>query len=254
MHSRVLVQDATVRDGRDGVYTHRADGTVVRNSSFESMRFGVHEMYTSDSLLANNTMRETTTGIIVMTRPSGNVMVGNDVRDSDAGISTAGSATIATGNVLVDNGRGLSIGSTRSTFARNTIAYNGVGIREETLLPTSDVFGNDVVGNDDYVDTGRGVMLLWADGDRGNYWGTVPGVDRDGDGVVDRSFRPTGPLDTAAARGGGAALLAESPAIGAARAFQRAVPGLRPSGVVDPAPLSDPVRPDRLDQIRATHQ
>lgn len=253
MYSRVLVQDSDVRGGRDGVYTHRADGTVIRNVRFEGMRFGIHEMYTSDTLLANNSAVDTTAGVIIMTRPTGNTVVDNTLADSESGLVTAGSATIATGNVLVGNGRGLAIGTARSSYVDNVIAANEVGVSEETLLPTSDVFGNDIVWNDRAVDTGRGVQLLWASAGRGNYWGDVPGQDRDGDGVVDRPFRPTAAVDVAAMRSAGGAVLAESPTVALARAFQQAVPGLRPSGVLDPAPLADPVHPAVLDRVREAH-
>ncbi len=256
MRSRIVVQNSSFEGGRDGVYTHRADGTVVRDNEMRSMRFGIHEMYTSDLLLANNSVRDTDIGVVLMTRPRGNLVTGNDVRDSDTGLATSGTATVVAENVLAGNGKGLAIGTTRSTYARNAIVGNDVGIREETLLPTNEVFSNDVVGNDVPVDTGRGVLLVWARDGAGNYWGRVPGLDRDGDGVVDRAFRPTERLDREALDSSGAALLGRSPAVTAGRVFQGTVPGLRQSGVLDPSPRADPVRPgvvtDRLNDTAAT--
>ncbi|MEF8838103.1 MAG: NosD domain-containing protein [Haloarculaceae archaeon] len=250
MHSRVVIQDSTFRGGRDGVYTHRADGSVVRNNSMAGGRFGLHEMYTSDLLIAGNAIRDTQVGIILMTRPRGNVVAGNDVRHSDGGIYTVGSATVVARNVVAGNDVGLAIGTDRSVYARNTIVGNDLGIREDSLLPTNEVFASDVVLNDRPVETGRGVLLVWAREGVGNYWGEVPGIDRDGDGLVDRGFRPTDPLDRSALESSGSALLGRSPAVSLGRAFQGAVPGLRPSGVLDPAPRVEPVRPEILAAVR----
>ncbi len=92
MNAPVVVQDSTLRGGRDGVYLHRAHGTVVRNNTFLSGRFGTHLMYTSDTLVADNRARgQLYSGIVVMTEPTGNAVVGNDVRHSGSGIATAGS-------------------------------------------------------------------------------------------------------------------------------------------------------------------
>jgi nitrous oxidase accessory protein NosD/nitrous oxide reductase accessory protein NosL len=250
MHSRAVVQHSTFEGGRDGVYTHRADGTVIRENAMSGMRFGVHEMYTSDLLVANNSVSRTRTGIVLMTRPRGNLVLDNEVGRSEAGVSTAGSETIVAGNRLVSNGIGLAIGTDRSTYVRNTIVGNDLGIREETVLPTDEVFANDVVGNEKPVETGRGVLLVWARDGAGNYWGDVPGLDRDGDGIVDRAFRATDVVDRQALTGGGPAVLARSPAVVIGRAVEGTIPGLRPSGVLDPAPLADPVRGAVLAAVR----
>jgi nitrous oxidase accessory protein NosD len=209
-------------------------------------RFGVHEMFTSDALVANNTVRDQDVGIIVMTRPTGNVVVGNDVRDSGQGINVVVSASFVSENLVARNGIGVSIGSHRSYYARNTVVGNDVGLRDDTLLPTNVVTLNDVVANRRPVDVGGGTRNVWAHRGRGNYWGPVPGLDRDGDGVVDRAYRPADRVDEAAARSAGARTLSRAPALSSIRGFQSALPGLRGSSLVDPAPLSRPVRPGAL--------
>lgn len=252
MYSNLVVEDSTFVGGRDGVYTHYAPGVVVRNNEMRDGRFGVHEMYTSEGLVANNTVRRTDVGVVVMTRPRGNVVVDNDVRDSEIGVSVVGGASFAAGNVLAGNDIGLSVGTDRSYYARNAIVGNGVGIRDDTLLPTNEVVGNDVVGNDRGVRMGRGTRSVWGGADGGNYWGAVPGRDRDGDGLVDRAFRPGNPVDRGAVDSAGARTLAHAPAVASIRQFQSAVPGLRASSVVDPAPRAGPVRPDVLAGLNAT--
>ncbi len=180
MRSRIVVQDSTFVGGRDGVYTHLADGLVVRDNRMvgeDGMRFGVHEMYTSDALVANNTVTGTDMGVVVM---------------------------------------------------------------------TNRVTGNDFAGNDEYVSATLGPLRVWTADGRGNYWAGAPGADADGDGVLERSFHPSGPVDSRVDDVTGAKTLADSPALSALRALQGLVPGLRPTGVVDEAPLAEPVRPGAL--------
>jgi nitrous oxidase accessory protein NosD len=245
MYEPVVVQNTTFRGGRDGVYTHRAPGIVIRDNRMLGMRYGVHEMYTSRALVANNTVRDTQTGIIVMTRPRGNVLLGNDIRDTDQGVSISGSASFVTGNTIADNEIGLSIGATRSLVSGNVVAGNGLGVRSDTLMPSTEVVRNDIVGNDEQVDAGRGPTRVWTR-ERGNYWGDLPGRDRDGDGTLDAAYYPTDPLDSSLTRADGTLTLRESPAVGMLRSVQNTVPGLRASDVVDRAPLTAPVHPDRI--------
>ncbi|WP_435347038.1 NosD domain-containing protein [Haloarchaeobius sp. HRN-SO-5] len=243
IHSRMVVQDSSFDGGRDGVYMHLGDGTVVRRNQFEDLRFGVHEMYTSETLVANNTASNTRTGVVVMTGPEDNVVADNRVTDSDVGIDVAGGSSYVVGNVVVGNERGLDVGSYRSYYARNVVVANEVGITASTLIPTNTVTANDVVGNDQYVRTSLGPVRIWTDDGAGNYWEGAPGVDRDEDGFVDRAFHPTGPVDRHAADSPDVHVVARSPAVELLRSQEGSVPGLRAMGVVDEAPRAGPVRP-----------
>ncbi|MFC3477691.1 NosD domain-containing protein [Halobacterium litoreum] len=250
MYDRIVVEDSEFVGGRDGVYTHRADGVVVRDNVFRGQRFGVHEMYTSDALVRNNTASGVRTGVIVMTRPTGNLVVDNVVRDAEVGISTAGATSYYAGNVLADNGHGIDVLGYRSLVERNTIVGNDVGLRGEASLPTNLVTANDVVDNEKPVETDLGALRVWTVDGAGNYWGAMPADDRDGDGSYDRAFRPTGGVDAHIHDAPGAYTLARSPAVAVLREVQSTVPGLREAGVVDTAPRVTPARPDVLAAVR----
>ena len=251
MYEPVVVQNTTFRGGRDGVYTHRAPGIVIRDNRMVGMRYGVHEMYTSRALVANNTVRDAQTGIIVMSRPRGNVLLGNDLRANEQAISISGSASFVTGNVVADNGIGVSVGATRSLVSENVVVRNGLGVRADTLMPSTEVVRNDIVANEQQVSAGRGPVRVWTR-DRGNYWGSLPGRDRDGDGALDTAYYPTDDIDGQLLRANGALTLRESPAVATYRSVQNAVPGLRESGIVDRAPLARPVHPNRLAELNVS--
>ena len=250
--SRVVVQDSTFRGGRDGVYSHRAHGMVVRDNRMADVRFGVHEMFTSRALLENNTVRRTAIGLVVMTRPSGNALVGNDVRESRSGLDVAGEASYVAGNTLADNIHGMGVLTRRSVWERNVLAGNEVGARAAALVPTNRVVDNDFLDNDRQVLASLGPRRVWTGADGGNFWLGAPGEDRDGDGTLDRAYHPTGAVDGVAHRAAGAPTLARSPALTALRTLQGSVPGLRTTGVVDTAPLSRPARPDEVATFNVT--
>jgi nitrous oxidase accessory protein NosD/nitrous oxide reductase accessory protein NosL len=252
MASRIVVQDSTFVGGRDGVYTHLADGIVVRDSEMRDLRFGVHEMYTDDALLSNNTVHNAEVGLIVMTDPDGNALVDNDVRGSRSGVSVSGGESYVARNVVADNRFGLVLLSDQSLYEYNAVVRNEVGLRSSQLLPTDTVVANDVVANDRPARASLGPLRVWSGADGGNFWGSAPGVDADGDGTIDRAYRPTGTVDAMAGRVAGADGLARSPAVAAQRTVRSLVPGLRSTGVVDDRPLARPVRPDVLSRLNVT--
>ncbi|MFD1600787.1 NosD domain-containing protein [Halobellus rarus] len=243
-----VVQDSTFLGGRDGVYTHRADGSVVRDNDAEPGRYGVHEMYTSESLVANNTVRDAQAGVIVMTRPVDNAVVGNDVRGSTYGVVPAGSDSYYARNVIVDNEYGLQVAGDRNAFVDNVALENEVGARANDILPSNWVLRNDFLRNERAVESRIGPLRTWSHGGVGNHWGTLPIPDGDDDGVYDRPYRPTGTVDSRIGTVSGATALAQSPAVATLRRVQDAVSGLRQSGVVDTDARTEPFHPKLVDE------
>jgi nitrous oxidase accessory protein NosD/nitrous oxide reductase accessory protein NosL len=248
-----VVQDSAFIGGRDGVYTHRADGSVIRDNRADPGRYGVHEMYTSESLVANNTVRNAQIGVVVMTRPTDNLVVGNDVRESAYGVVPAGGDSYYARNVVVDNERGLQVAGDRNAFVDNVALDNDVGARANEILPSNWVLENDFVGNERAVDASIGPLRTWSHGGVGNHWGAIPIPDGDSDGVYDRPYRPSGTVDSRIGTVPGATALAQSPAVATLRRVQDAVSGLRQSGVVDTAARTEPFRPDVIAEARATN-
>ncbi|ELZ91666.1 copper-binding protein [Haloferax mucosum ATCC BAA-1512] len=249
---RSVVEDSTFLDGRDGVYTHRADGSVIRDNHMESGRYGVHEMYTSNVLIADNVVRDNRIGVIIMTRPVGNLVVGNDVRNSNFGFIPAGSDTYVADNVFADGEYGMDVSGDRQVYVRNVVVGNDIGVRGSSTFPTNVVVRNDIVGNDVQVESSLGPMRTWTREGDGNYWGDLPLEDANDDGVYDRAYQPTGPVDSALGRDPAALALSRSPVMGALRRARDDVSGLRGSGVVDAAARTKPVQPDVLADRNAT--
>ncbi|MEF8900991.1 MAG: NosD domain-containing protein [Halovenus sp.] len=251
IRSPVVVQHSTFDGNRDGIYLHRSHGSVIRQNTFRDNRFGVHFMFTSDSLVADNVARgQEAAGITIMTSPTRNAVVDNDVRNAETGIIPGGSRSYIAGNVVANNERGMTTGATQSLYEQNVIYGNELGVRTGTIRPSNRVVRNDFVGNERHVRSGVGPLRIWTHDSVGNYWEGAFG-QRDG-ARLDRSYTPTDGIDRRLHRVDGAVTLAASPARRALNAVRDTTPGMRSGEVVDTAPLSDPVNPGILAELEAS--
>ena len=250
IYSDGVVQDSTFVDGRDGVATHHADGLVVRNNSMTGGRFGVHLMYTSDALVADNAMRgQSNAGMDVMTRPTDTAVVGNAVTDAPTGIAVAGSRAYVARNVVADATYGFDVSTRHSTYEGNVAYGNEVGAKTTDLLASNRVTGNDFVANERHATATYGALHVWTYGGDGNHWSGAPGRavgDR-----LDRSFTPTDAVGERLATTPSVRVLAGSPSYRLTRFLLGEVPGMRAEGIVDRRPLATPENPERVDRARA---
>jgi len=160
MGSRVTVTDSAFEGGRDGIYLHRADGSVVRNSTFTDNRYGTHLMYTGDALIADNAFRnELFGGITVMTRPSA----------TRSSATTCGTPARGAG-VWYPDVRRVQHARRQRTRLLDQLARVAVRAqrgREQRAGRTSDhgrpvepsrIVANDFVGNADHATAGAGAL------------------------------------------------------------------------------------------------
>jgi len=251
MHSDIVVQNSRFHGGRDGVYLHRADGSVIRDNRFRGGRFGVHLMYTSSALLANNTARgQLYSGVVVMTNPEGNAVVGNDVRDSGSGIMMAGSRSYVAHNVIANTSRGLSTNAGRSRYEHNVVYGNEIGLSAATVLPSNVVTENDFVANDRHAVSGPGPLRRYTHEGRGNYWSGAYDLQGDTGPTLQQSYAPTDPVDRQLHRTDAAMVLRSAPSVRALRSLRGTTPGFRRGSIVDTHPLAEPANPDTLAMVR----
>jgi parallel beta-helix repeat protein len=252
IRSPIVVQQSTFDGGRDGIYLHRAHGSVLRNNTFLGQRFGIHFMYTSETLAAGNTARnQTTAGIVIMTSPTRNAVVGNDVRHAADGIITSGSRSYIADNVVAYGDQGIQAGTEQSLYERNVLYGNDVGIRTDTVLPSNRIRLNDFVANDQHARAGIGPLRIWTDGGTGNYWEGAHGFSTGT--TLAHSYSPTNPVERQFHLTDGAVTLAESPAARALAAIRDRSPGLRQGSIVDTSPRVRPVQPAVVAELRATN-
>ncbi|MFC7250753.1 NosD domain-containing protein [Halomicroarcula sp. GCM10025324] len=250
MNAPVVVQDSTLRGGRDGVYLHRAHGTVVRNNTFRGGRFGTHLMYTSNTLLADNRARgQLYSGIVVMTEPTGNAIVGNDIRHSGSGIATSGSRSYVGSNVVAHTRRGISTNAIQSLYEHNVLYDNDVGVVAENVIPSNRVVENDFVANDRHATAATGPLRIYTHDGRGNYWHGAYDLTG-GDGTLERAYSPTDTVDGRLHRSDAAVTLSAAPSVRGVRALRGTTPGFRKASIVDLDPLREPANPELLTAAR----
>ena len=244
IRSPAVVQRSTFEGGRDGVYTHRASGIVVRNNRFIDGRFGTHLMYTSDALVAGNCASgQVLSGVVIMTSPSGIAIADNVITDTEQGISTSGSDAYIGGNVVVGTDQAIQTSARNSLYADNTVVGNAVGFRASSVFPTSVVVRNDIANNERPVRATSGPLRVWSHNGEGNYW--------DGAAGLDRSYSPTDPVDGRLHRTGSAQTLADAPVVRGLRTLRGSVPGMRGESVIDTHPRGAPANATRLEAARA---
>jgi len=245
-----VVQNSRFYGGKVGVFSLDVAGLVVRNSSAKGMMLGVFNYYGRELLIANNEIDDTGYGIYVEARSYNTAVVGNSITNNVRGIIVAGTANYAGRNVLTKNSRGFMVQGHYSLYTRNVVAFNDIGFRAIEILPTNRVTANDVVNNAEPATVSTfNVLQVW----RGNFWSEAPGMQTGDNGRLDREYRPTGAVDRYVGEARAAEVLARSPALLAIRRLQRQVAGLQGSGIVDPAPLAAPVRPQRVDQLEEAY-
>ena len=240
MRSPGVVEDSTFVGGLDGIYTHRSDGIVVRNNEIYDNRMGIHLMFTSGSVLRNNTVSgQEYTGIHVMTGPQRNAVVGNRITETVTALVVGGSESYIADNVILGNNLGFQIDVVGSIVEGNVFANNRAGAEARAQLPTNRVFDNDFVANEQHVRSANGRLRIWTYDGGGNYWEGATG--RTDGTVIRRTYTPTDPVDGRLHRTDGTAALARAPALDALAGFQGSVPGMRADEVIDTAPLCEPV-------------
>ncbi|MFA9414977.1 NosD domain-containing protein [Natrinema sp. HArc-T2] len=242
-----VIENSTFTGGRNGIYLYRSSETIARSNTLEGNYLGVHLMYTGDSLIADNTASgQESNGIVIMTGPERNAVVGNTVRDTKYGLSPGGNANYVAHNIVEGSDLGLHVGSTSSIYEYNVIAGNNVGAEASAMLPTNRIVSNDFVGNDEHATAMSGPLRIWSHGDDGNYWQGAAGI-ASGD-QSDLSYSPTDSLDKRLHRTDGTPTLARAPALKALAGLEGSVPGMRTGSVVDRAPSCEPNNPDLLSQ------
>ena len=239
MRSSGIVEQSSFLNGRDGVYSHRSDGLVVRNNTMTNTRFGVHLMYSSDVLIAGNSIeRHIHDGITVMTNPTGVSIVNNHVRNGGNGMSIYGNRMFVQENEVINNEIGIVMSAPGSIYEQNLLKENDIGARTSVVTPTSIVSQNDFIDNTQHADTLSGPLRIWAD-NVGNHWSDAPNWGTSNTST--RPFVPTDTVDQQARSDHGARTLAHAPALQMLRTIQGTTPGLRSESIVDTDPLTTPV-------------
>ena len=154
-------------------------------------RYGLHDMFSDDAVIARNTFTDSVVGANIMN--SRRIRIEHNTIARNRGVPGIGLTlkdcddSVVTDNEIAENARGLMLdGSSVNRFTGNTFRTNDTAV---TLFSSAErnAFGaNQFVDNwSDVVLSGRDSGTRWSIDERGNYWSRYRGFDFDGDGVGD---------------------------------------------------------------------
>jgi nitrous oxidase accessory protein len=234
---------------RDGIYFQYAARGRAYDNVVTGSRYGLHDMFSDDAVIAGNTFADSVLGANIMNsrrirvernriaRNRGVPGVGITLKDCDD--------SLVAGNDILENARGLLVdGSSSNTFRANTFRANDTAVTLFSSAESNRFGGNAFVDNwSDLVLNGRDSMTRWSLEGRGNYWSRYRGFDFDGDGVGDRPHPILGAFEQLEGANAAARIFLQSPAA-AGLELARRLMNRAAADAVDDRPLVKPPHGD----------
>lgn len=215
---------------RDAIFLQYAHDGRVEGNVVEQSRYGLHDMFSDDTIVRDNVFRTSLVGANVMNSKRltlernefahnrGVTAVGLTLKDCDG--------SFVSQNRFTGNARGLQLdGSSGNRFVRNRFAQNDVAVRLLASAERNTFSANEFVQNwSDVVESGRDSTNAWSIDGVGNRWNRYTGFDFDGDGIGESAHSLVRPFDRIEASNELARLYLQSPAAGALDLAARSVP------------------------------
>lgn len=239
----ITVTDNTIRGHRDGIYLEFASGSVIeRNVVEDCLRYGLHYMFSHESVYRHNTFRRNGAGVAVMY--SRNVEMSANRFERNWGSSAYGlllkdmTDGSVSGNDFDSNTTAVAMhGSNRMRLEGNRFANNGRAIQIEGSSSNNTYRNNNFTGNS---------FDVAAEGDldnnqfESNYWQKYEGYDLKRDGTGDVPYRPVSLYSVVVGRVPSAMLLMRSPIVHLLDQAEKAFPTMTPERVTDENPTMKP--------------
>jgi nitrous oxidase accessory protein len=215
---------------RDAIYLQYAHHAHVERNTVERSRYGLHDMFSDDTIVRDNVFRASLVGANVMN--SKRLTLERNVFERNRGITAVGltmkdcDASHVADNRFIANARGLQLdGSSRNRFVRNRFEQNDVAIRILASAERNIFTANEFLLNwSDVVESGRDSTNAWSAAGVGNRWSRYAGFDFDGDGIGESRHSFIRPFERIEASNDLARLYLQSPAAGALDLAARSMP------------------------------
>jgi nitrous oxidase accessory protein len=206
---------------RDAIFLQYAHHVRVERNIVDESRYGLHDMFSDDTIVRGNTFRASLVGANVMN--SRRLTLAGNHFDRNRGIAAIGlslkdcDASNVSGNRFTGNARGLQLdGAAHNQFLNNRFAQNDVAVRLLASAERNTFSGNDFRQNwSDVVESGGGSTNAWSVDGVGNRWNRYNGFDFDGDGIGETAHALVRPFEQIEGANELARLYLQSPAAGA---------------------------------------
>jgi nitrous oxidase accessory protein len=215
---RNVVARNRITGQRDAIYFQYAPGGQAIDNVVSDSRYGLHDMFSDDTVIAGNEFRDSAVGANIMNsrritlernrilRNRGVPGVGLTLKDCDD--------SIVRDNAILENARGLVLdGSSKNRFLGNTFRGNDTAV---TLFSSAErnAFGGNAFDHNwsDVVLSGRDSGSRWSIDGLGNRWDRYRGFDFDGDGIGETPHAVVGAFERIEGANPAARLFLQSPA------------------------------------------
>jgi nitrous oxidase accessory protein len=241
---------------RDAIYFQYAPSGRAVDNVISDSRYGLHDMFSDDTVIARNEFRDSAVGANIMNsrririednrilRNRGVPGIGITLKDCD-------DSTVR-GNTIAENARGLLLdGSSANRFLDNRFDANDTAVTMFSSAERNRFSGNGFAGNwSDVVLSGRADSgTAWSENGRGNYWSRYRGFDFDDDGIGDSPHPFLGAFERIEGLNPVSRLFLQSPAAAGLELAAR-LGGKVADDAIDAHPLSRPPSRSDPDRIR----
>ncbi len=215
---------------RDAIFLQYAHNVRVEHNIVERSRYGLHDMFSDDTIVRDNVFRTSLVGANIMN--SKRLTLERNEFAHNRGITAVGltlkdcDGSTVSDNRFTGNARGLQLdGSSGNRFVKNRFAQNDVAVRLLASAERNMFSANEFVQNwSDVVESGRDSTNAWSVAGVGNRWSRYSGFDFDGDGVGESAHSLLRPFERIEGANELARLYLQSPAAGALDLAARSVP------------------------------
>ena len=240
--SQVIGND--FRYGRDGIFVNVSEHNKFTNNRFRDLRFAVHYMYAHNSEVANNISKGNHLGYAIMF--SDNVIIKNNLsqNDRDYGIMLNYTNKSTIENNIIENVGDKCVfiyNAHKNTLKNNKFERCEIGIHFTAGSEKNVISANAFLFNRTQVKYFGSKWVDWSENGIGNFWSDHSGFDLNSDGIADNIYRPNDAMDRILWTQPAAKSLMGSPAVQLIKWSQAAFPALLPGGVIDKAPLMQPI-------------
>lgn len=242
--SNIQVKNNYISGHKDGIYLEKSKNCYIyRNLSRENLRYGLHFMFSNDSVYTANVFDRNGAGVAVMYAL--NVQMYNNRFMNNFGDNAYGlllkeiSYSIIKGNSFESNTTSIyADGATKIDFYGNRISSSGWGLKINANCMENRIRGNNFQGNTFDVSTNGSIVLNEF---KQNYWDQYEGYDLNKDHIGDIPYHPLSMYAVLVDQNPSVMLLFRSFFVDLLNRTEKIIPSLTPENFVDPEPLMKPV-------------
>lgn len=239
----INIRNNKITKHRDGLYLEFSENLLIENNwSEESLRYGMHFMFSHNNIFFKNTFFKNATGVAIMY--SREIIVTNNVFRKNWGNNSYGilikdiTGSKFHNNIFDENTIAIKAdSSSRNTYYGNHFKKNGWAVQIFGNCENNIFSGNSFTKNIFDISTNSRQN---ENSYIGNYWDIYDGYDLDNDGIGDKPYFPVKIFSYWVANYPFLMVLFRSPVIEALEIAERAFPVLTPSTLLDSKPKLKP--------------